>query len=57
MNEEYLSIGKAAKLIGVSTQSLKNWEKAGRITSLRTPAGHRRYLRSDVEALLQKEDK
>lgn len=47
-----LSVGEAAALAGVHADTLKRWERAGRITSLRTPTGHRRFRRSDVEALL-----
>ena len=38
-----VSIGKAAKILGVSRDTLRRWEKAGKITSNRTPRGHRRY--------------
>lgn len=53
--EELLSIGEAALLIGVHRDTLRRWEKAGRITSARLPntRGDRRYRRSEVEALLQ----
>ncbi|MBM4708699.1 MerR family transcriptional regulator [Prescottella equi] len=50
--EEYLPVGEAAALVGVSTDTLKRWEKAGRISSRRTPTGHRRFARTDVLALL-----
>lgn len=47
-----MSVGEAAALVGVHVDTLKRWEKAGRISSFRTPLGHRRYNRADVEALL-----
>ncbi|QDP12553.1 MerR family transcriptional regulator [Prescottella equi] len=50
--EAFLPVGEAAALIGVSTDTLKRWEKAGRISSRRTPTGHRRFSRTDVLALL-----
>ncbi len=37
------SIGKAAKEFGVSRDTLRRWEAAGKIQSERTPRGHRRY--------------
>lgn len=49
---ELLPPGIAASLVGVSTDTLKRWEKAGRITSSRTPTGHRRFRRADVLALM-----
>ncbi|AMS03118.1 excisionase and transcriptional regulator [Gordonia phage Obliviate] len=50
--DDRLSVGEAAGLIGISVDTLKRWERAGRISSTRTPTGHRRFRRSDVEALL-----
>lgn len=38
-----VSIGKAAEELGVSRDTLRRWEKSGRITSERTAKGHRRY--------------
>lgn len=51
-HDELLTVGQAAALVGVSTITLKRWEASGRIRSERTPTGHRRFRRSDVEALL-----
>ena len=38
-----VSIGKAAKELGVSQDTLRRWEAAGKIEVERTPNGHRRY--------------
>lgn len=38
-----VSIGKAAKLKGVSVTTLRRWEQKGRLIPERTPSGHRRY--------------
>ena len=50
-----ISIGEAAKAIGVSVDSLRRWERQGRITSEKTIGGHRRYdvekLRSEMAAI------
>ncbi|MBN7389383.1 MerR family transcriptional regulator [Mycobacteroides abscessus] len=48
----YLSVGEAAELLGISTDTLRRWEKAGRIQSCRTPTNHRRFNRAKVEELL-----
>jgi putative resolvase len=37
------SIGKAAEELGVSRDTLRRWEKSGKITVERTAKGHRRY--------------
>jgi excisionase family DNA binding protein len=50
-----LSVGEAAYILGISTDTLRRWEKSGRITALRTPTGHRRYSRSDIQELLTDE--
>lgn len=44
-----VSIGVAAKQLGVSRDTLRRWEKAGKITSEKTVRGHRRY---DLSKLL-----
>ncbi|MFN4280443.1 IS607 family transposase [Thermosynechococcus sp.] len=38
-----LSISQAAKLKGVSTQTLRRWEAEGKLIPERTAGGHRRY--------------
>jgi excisionase family DNA binding protein len=50
---EYLAVGEAAALVGVSVDTLRRWERAGQIKAVRTPTGQRRFKRSDVEALLR----
>ncbi len=44
-----LSIGEAAALIGVSDETLRNWEKEGKLKPFYTEGGHRRYYKSDIE--------
>ena len=48
-----MPIGEVAELFGVTVGTVRRWDKTGRIESLRTPTGHRRFRRTDVEALLQ----
>jgi hypothetical protein len=38
-----ISIGEAAKILGVTVSTVRSWEKQGLIISERTPKGHRRY--------------
>ena len=57
----YLSIGQAAKTIGVSISTLRRWEDEGRIKpDYRTPGGHRRYsiayLNSEILDIPEEED-
>ena len=51
--ETLLSIGEASEMLGVSVQTLRNWEKRGYIQSERTPSGHRRYALSDIRSHLE----
>ena len=44
-----LTIGKAAKEIGVTVVTLREWEKSGKVSSERTKGGHRRF---DLETVL-----
>src|SRR3990167_2210691 len=46
-----ISISKAAKFLLVSPDTLRNWEKQGKIEVLRTSGGSRRYNLSQLKAL------
>ena len=50
----YFSIGETADYFGVSVDTIRRWETEGRITSVRTKGGHRRFLAS---ALAGEEEK
>ena len=53
---QLISIGQAAKLLGVVPITLRRWEKDGLITSHRAGLKyHRRYLESDVWGLMSKD--
>lgn len=52
-----MTIGEAAKYIGVSRLTLKRWEKKGKIKSDRiNERGDRRYRAEDVQKLIKKYD-
>lgn len=51
--DPWLSSGEAAALVGVDRRTLRSWEDQGLITAHQTPGGHRRYRKSEVEALLE----
>ena len=48
---DWLSLGDACRLLDVSDTTLRQWADAGHLRVYRTPGGHRRFLRQDVEAL------
>ena len=56
--EQYLSIGKVAKILGVAVVTLRRWEKLGKLNArFRTFGNHRRYFKSDIAKLLKINDK
>ncbi len=46
-----LSIGKAANLLDVSIDTLRNWEKSGKLLPIRTSTGIRKYRMADINKL------
>ncbi|VVA44415.1 conserved hypothetical protein [Candidatus Roizmanbacteria bacterium] len=48
-----LSIGQVAELLGISIDTLRRWDSAGRLRSIRSGVrGHRFYNRSDIDQYL-----
>jgi excisionase family DNA binding protein len=50
--EVLLTPGEVAKMFRVDPKTVTRWAKAGKLTAIRTLGGHRRYRRSEVQALL-----
>ncbi len=51
--QDYLTIHEAAELLGVSTSTLRAWDRAGKLTAIRNPMNrYRLYRREDLEAFL-----
>lgn len=52
-----LTIGQAAKMLGVTTTTLRVWDKSGELTALRVGTrrgkGDRRYRQIDLQAYLE----
>lgn len=44
-----MSVSQAARLLGVSASSLRAWAAAGLVPHVRTPGGHRRFHRDQLE--------
>ncbi|GAB3009086.1 MULTISPECIES: BldC family transcriptional regulator [Amycolatopsis] len=47
-----LTPGEVAALFRVDPKTVTRWATAGRIGSIRTPGGHRRFRESEVNELL-----
>lgn len=48
---ELLPIGEAARILGVSVETIRRWDRDGKILSTRTLGGQRRFRRDVVESL------
>ena len=48
---QWLSLGDASKMLQVNEATLRQWGDNGYITVYRTPGGHRRFSKSDVQKL------
>jgi excisionase family DNA binding protein len=51
-SEDFLSLGEATRLLGVTANTLRRWADRGHLPSFTTPGGHRRFPRAAIEALL-----
>ena len=49
---EWLTLGQAAKYLGVAQSTMRKWSDLGRVSAFYTPGGHRRYRRSDLDRFL-----
>lgn len=49
--EMTISIGEAAKELGISVKTLRRWADADKIRSERSPSGHRRFYLSDIKRI------
>ncbi len=50
-DDPWLPIGAASRLVGVGPDTLRRWADAGKVQSYQTAGGHRRFLRSSLEAI------
>ena len=51
---DWLTLGQAAKYLGVAQSTIRKWSDHGRLPAFYTPGGHRRYRRSDLEVFLER---
>lgn len=45
---EWVSLRRAAEILGVHPATVRNWADKGELVTRRTPGGHRRFRRSDL---------
>ncbi len=53
-HEVLLTPAEVASLFRVDPKTVTRWAKSGKLTSIRTLGGHRRFKESEVKALLLK---
>lgn len=54
MQKEKLTVGEVAELLGVTTTTLRNWDKSGKLTPQRDPENkYRLYAMQDVKNILE----
>jgi excisionase family DNA binding protein len=51
---DWLTLGQAAKYIGVAQSTIRKWSDQGRVPAFYTPGGHRRYRRGDLDTFLER---
>jgi DNA-binding transcriptional MerR regulator len=53
MKDNFLNINQAAKMLGVTPLTLRNWDKSGKFTASRHPINNYRvYRKEEVEMLI-----
>ncbi len=52
-NDALLTPAEVAGMFRVDPKTVSRWAKAGKLSSIRTLGGHRRYKASEVYALLE----
>ena len=51
--QEYVTVTRAAEMLGVSASTLRNWDRSGKLKAARNPMnGYRLYRREDIARLL-----
>jgi excisionase family DNA binding protein len=50
---EWLTLGEAARYLGVAQSTVRKWADMGRIETFKTPGGHRRFRRGDLDVFMQ----
>jgi molybdopterin-binding protein len=56
-DDEGLPLGDAARAIGVSADTLRRWERAGKLRTTRDSANRRRVSRGEVERLTRRPER
>ena len=52
-DEDLLTPAEVARVFRVDPKTVTRWARAGRLPSMKTPGGHRRYRYGDIKPLVQ----
>lgn len=52
-SDDWLTLPEASSLMGIHPITLRSWADAGLVPMFRTPGGHRRFRRSELNAFLE----
>ncbi len=50
--DDWLTLGQAAKYLGVAQSTMRKWSDSGRLAAFYTPGGHRRYRLHELDEFL-----
>jgi len=45
------SVGEASKLLGVTIKTIREWDRLGKIRTIKTPGGHRRIPKEEINRI------
>src|SRR5947207_8398046 len=51
---DWLTLGQAAKYLGMAQSTIRKWSDTGRLPAFYTPGGHRRYRKADLDQFLER---
>ena len=51
---EWLTLGQAARFLGVAESTMRKWSDDARLPAFYTPGGHRRFRRVDLVAFVER---
>src|SRR5579864_6733320 len=51
---EWLTLGQAARYLGVAQSTIRKWSDLKQIPAFYTPGGHRRFKRGDLDRFLER---
>jgi excisionase family DNA binding protein len=54
VEQEWLTLGEAARFLGVAQSTIRKWSDHGRLAAFYTPGGHRRFRRAELEAFVER---